>query len=738
MVSPTTGHGLPPRVLLWAVGASAEALQTSLADLARDAGHWSGVEVVTGRGAMEPSTRIEMPALGLRWHEVDDPRHGWAGLEGLRVPAGVALAWLVAGVRTPAAWIRPLQQALDAEPMLGTCSPLALGEPLFSPLPMDATLAPQEIDLETLNHWLRASSKAKAWALELGRPLLQAGLMRHEAWLAARASGDVPWPLAVARAGWVHGTSLRACVSAAAPDLDLQTGAEAALSLLADEALWRTAHPLTGLRHAVSVTPTPAWAGPMRPASTATAAPVRLHVMHSWGGGLNKWVREFCQADVQGGSGRGLLFKSVGTYGAFAQRLELHADNDEGAPLEVWELGLPIHATALAHLQVQQVLDEVIARYGVTQVLVSSLIGHSLDVLRTGLPTVLVMHDHHPYCVTLYAQFEGECRQCDRQKLQRCINDNPGHRFFRGVQADDWQALREAFVATVLRHRPQLVAPSRSVALRWQSLMPELQDCRVQVIEHGLNMTPAQAFEPPQGGPLRVVVLGRLSAEKGQGLLAEMLPSMSGWAKVLLLGCGEQPDPIKQFPHVTAVDHFDPADLSDQIAAWRPHLGLLTSTVPETFSYALSELWHCGVPVLACDLGALADRIRDGENGFLEPPSGPALLQRLQSINQDRAGLNAVRVRLQQQRARSVRMMLDDYAQALQRIPRTRPEPAAAQPLPLVHTPHPPGLRGPARWLHVSPEATWLQAARGFVAYTRRKAANSPRLPVGLRRWLKG
>jgi glycosyltransferase involved in cell wall biosynthesis len=348
------------------------------------------------------------------------------------------------------------------------------------------------------------------------------------------------------------------------------------------------------------------------------------------------------------------------------------------------------------------------------------------------------MHDHHPYCVTLYAQFEGECRQCDRQKLQRCINENPGHRFFKGVQADDWQALREAFVATVQRHRPRLVAPSRSVALRWQALMPELQDGAVQVIEHGLNMAPARTFETPPDGPLRVVVLGRLSAEKGRGLLAEMLPQMNGWAEVLLLGCGEADDPIKQYPHVTPVEYFDPADLGEQIAGWRPHLGLLTSTVPETFSYALSELWHCGVPVLACGLGALADRIRDGENGFLAPPSAPALLQRLSTIHRNRAGLAAVRARVQQQRTRSMSMMLDDYVRALGMAPRTRPVPLTSTTPPMLDAVPPPKLRGPARWLHVSPEATWLQAARGFAAYTRHKAANSPRLPAGLRRWLKG
>ena len=350
----------------------------------------------------------------------------------------------------------------------------------------------------------------------------------------------------------------------------------------------------------------------------------------------------------------------------------------------------------------------------------------------------MVLHDHHPFCVTLYAQFEGECRQCDRQRLGRCMQENPSHRFFEGVRAEDWQALREAFVHTLLCHRPLLAAPSPSVAQRWLTFMPALQSLPIRVIEHGLEMPDAPTFEAPEDGPLRVVVLGRLSAEKGRGLLAEILPGLSGWAEVLLLGCGEQADEIKALPHVKAVAHFDHSELGVEIARWRPHVGLLTSTVPETFSYTLSELWHCRVPVLACALGALADRIRDGHNGFLEMPSAPALLDRLRALNDQRESLKRVRQSLHAQATRGLADMLQDYAQALDARPRLRPtNTLATGPVTALRAFTDPAPQGASRWLQVNPEATWLQAARGFWAYTKRKAAHSPRLPLVLRNWLR-
>ena len=56
------------------------------------------------------------------------------------------------------------------------------------------------------------------------------------------------------------------------------------------------------------------------------------------------------------------------------------------------------------------------------------------------------------------------------------------------------------------------------------------------------------------------------------------------------------------------------------VARIAPDAALLLPTVAETFSYTLSELRSLGVPVIATRVGALAERIRDGIDGFLVDP----------------------------------------------------------------------------------------------------------------------
>jgi len=65
-------------------------------------------------------------------------------------------------------------------------------------------------------------------------------------------------------------------------------------------------------------------------------------------------------------------------------------------------LAEPIADTAIASPEVAAMLAQVIADWGVGAVLVSSVVGHSLDVLRTGLPTTWCAHDAFPFWPLLH------------------------------------------------------------------------------------------------------------------------------------------------------------------------------------------------------------------------------------------------------------------------------------------------------------------------------------------------
>jgi len=67
-------------------------------------------------------------------------------------------------------------------------------------------------------------------------------------------------------------------------------------------------------------------------------------------------------------------------------------------------------------------------------------------------------------------------------------------------------------------------------------------------------------------------------------------------------------------------------ELPSLVAALRPHGALLLSTVPETWSYTLSEMRALGLAPIATRLGAFAERIADGRDGVLFDPRPDALV----------------------------------------------------------------------------------------------------------------
>jgi glycosyltransferase involved in cell wall biosynthesis len=390
---------------------------------------------------------------------------------------------------------------------------------------------------------------------------------------------------------------------------------------------------------------------------------------------LGRWISDFCAADEEHVH---LVLKSVGTRKAGAQALSLHL-GAAPVPLKQWSLTTPIQSTSLGSYEYREILREIQASFSVEGVVISTLIGHSLDVYDLPVPVVQVLHDYYPWCPPLYATWEQPCSSCDSARLQQCLQQNPAHQFFGDEKADWYVALRERFLEKVIGRAIPVVAPSESVKSRWQQLAPGLTDYPVAVIGHGLPSWELEAFadhrwETRDTPQLHLIVLGVLSEHKGGNTLKRLMPELLKRYRVTLLGTGEDAPSFGKHPNLTIVKWYQLPDLPEKLQTLQPDVGLLLSTVPETFSYTLSELFAAGVPPVATRLGAFADRIAEGDTGWLVEASGEDLLDTLSQIDADRASLRTVREGLLSQARRSTAHMTADY---LELLPKASPLDAA-------------------------------------------------------------
>ena len=145
-----------------------------------------------------------------------------------------------------------------------------------------------------------------------------------------------------------------------------------------------------------------------------------------------------------------------------------------------------------------------------------SVIGHSLDVLDTGLPTI-VCHDYYPWCPAI----NSTRRRCQRRDGARaeCESGNPDYNPFAGFGARSaWRCASAS--GRSCASAVKVAAPSESVG-RNLKRPSRFADLAFNVIAHGYAAPCRTSLARCRPRSLRVLVLGHL-AGKGQKLCAAL------------------------------------------------------------------------------------------------------------------------------------------------------------------------------------------------------------------------
>jgi glycosyltransferase involved in cell wall biosynthesis len=148
-----------------------------------------------------------------------------------------------------------------------------------------------------------------------------------------------------------------------------------------------------------------------------------------------------------------------------------------------------------------------------------------------------------------------------------------------------------------------------------------LPDLAAHVIEPGV---PAFSRESRARGR-RIAFAGSVKPHKGGALLPEIIRAFphESWD---VFGGGDESllRPLRRLPNVTVHGYYRAGALPSLLARHDVGLALLPSIVPEGFGLTLSECWRAGVPAIAFDHGAQAERIRRDGGGWLAPVSDGA------------------------------------------------------------------------------------------------------------------
>lgn len=366
-------------------------------------------------------------------------------------------------------------------------------------------------------------------------------------------------------------------------------------------------------------------------AQSGSTLPRVLQVLHEFGGG----VRETTSDLVIGlsGSYEGLIL------GPTTRGLELVGAG--GDRLETVEFDTKLRLEDTTRSDYREAVADLLVRHDIEIVHIRQLMRHTLDLpavaRELGIPVVLSVHDYYLLCPTAHLIDESG-RFCGG----RCT---PG----QGVcPASPWVAegphlkhgwveVWKARVEQMLEIVDVVVAASETAAEIHRRALPGFAAARWEIIEHGRDLDQSRTVGefPAPGEPIRLVLAGTIGEYKGAKLVAA-LKDLDHENRLEFHVFGTLPGGAEG---VIAHGVYRREDLADRLAEIRPAALAMLSITAETYSHTLTEAWSLGLPVIATDLGAPAERIRRHGGGWLIPVGDPkAAYRRIIQIFEDQDG----------------------------------------------------------------------------------------------------
>jgi hypothetical protein len=184
-------------------------------------------------------------------------------------------------------------------------------------------------------------------------------------------------------------------------------------------------------------------------------------------------------------------------------------------------------------------------------------------------------------------------------------------------------ALRERS-ARILAGANKVIVPAHDVRARLARYFPDLA---VDLVPWETSIDPPSLPAEPVAGRVRVAVIGAISYPKGYQVLLHCARNAAERdldLEFIVIGftCGDEA--LLETGRVFITGPYAEEEVSHLLAREQCHIALFPSLWPETWCYALTHALAQGLPIVAFDLGAIAERLRAYDASCLLPLSTTA------------------------------------------------------------------------------------------------------------------
>ena len=240
------------------------------------------------------------------------------------------------------------------------------------------------------------------------------------------------------------------------------------------------------------------------------------------------------------------------------------------------------------------------------------------------------IHDYVSICPRIHLNNEHNlyCEEPDSNGCHQCIRKNGIYNGLMnkykmlGGTVEGW---RNGYYA-VLKKARKVFVPSKNVSYRLSKYFPAVD---FMVKEHafeqkkvGISLLRSQEKEE-----VSVCMIGAIGPLKGFDLLIKCLEYTQQNelpVKFTVIGYVSDPNLLKKYKNVTVTGPYQENELDTYLQKFDCDIALLLSTIPETYSFTLSEAISSGVYPIVLDIGSMPERLERYNIGSVLPLNSTA------------------------------------------------------------------------------------------------------------------
>lgn len=260
-------------------------------------------------------------------------------------------------------------------------------------------------------------------------------------------------------------------------------------------------------------------------------------------------------------------------------------------------------------------MDKIVKLLHIDLIHIHHLKGLYLDIFdvakENGIPVIYTLHDFYCICPTIQLLDENNkyCGLLEKKDCKKCICQK------FGVNTDVIKVWQNEFYKR-LNECNKIIVPSENTKVE---ILNSYKDLNIDVIEHGFDVYNKNIdINENKNNTFNIAFIGGINDHKGLKYLEGLLSKIQNTDIVIhLFGTVSKEQYNCNKKNYVYHGVYDRADISELLIKNNIKLACMLQIWPETYSYILTESIASKVPVIALDIGAVADRVKKIDAGYI-------------------------------------------------------------------------------------------------------------------------